>query len=245
MTQNITVVTAASSPKFHDGLFQFLESLHANAGTPFHCIVYDLGLDDMVCLTLRIKWPKVELRKFDFSKYPEYYNVKVQAGQYAWKPAILHEVASGLSGGILLWCDSFNKVVHPLTHIISVTSTKQIYTPISSGNIKKWTHPGMLHYMHLPLDHSILQYPNRNGALVSFSLDTDGTKSFIEKWATLANIRECIAPEGSDRSNHRQDQSLLTLLYYDYVLKRNITPEDRYVSVSIHNYINGVCPHNY
>ena len=40
-----------------------------------------------------------------------------------------------------------------------------------------------------------------------------------KKWAYYSKQRECISPDGSDRSNHRQDQSLLSILFY---LDKNI-----------------------
>lgn len=34
----------------------------------------------------------MELRTFDFSKYPRYFDITLEAGQYAWKPIIVLEV---------------------------------------------------------------------------------------------------------------------------------------------------------
>ena len=40
------------------------------------------------------------------------------------------------------------------------------------------------------------------------------TMKLIKEWAEYSQIEECIAPIGSNRFNHRQDQAVLTLLIY-------------------------------
>ena len=34
----------------------------------------------------------MELRTFDFSKYPQHFDITLEAGQYAWKPVIVLDV---------------------------------------------------------------------------------------------------------------------------------------------------------
>ena len=41
-----------------------------------------------------------------------------------------------------------------------------------------------------------------------------GVMPLIRQWRKCALTKECIAPEGSSRENHRQDQAVLTLLAY-------------------------------
>jgi hypothetical protein len=53
----------------------------------------------------------------------------------------------------------------------------------------------------------ILHY---NGAVVAF--DTKKTQHIIDEWYSCALNKDCIAPVGSNRSNHRQDQAILTYL---------------------------------
>ena len=43
-------------------------------------------------------------------------------------------------------------------------------------------------------------------------------REIIHKWKELALVKECIAPVGSNRSNHRQDQSILSILIYQSTL---------------------------
>jgi hypothetical protein len=57
----------------------------------------------------------------------------------------------------------------------------------------------------------------------------------VREWCECTLRRECIAPEGSDRSNHRQDQAVFTILYYKYQEKYNFIDIDYYIDLKIHN----------
>lgn len=50
---------------------------------------YDLGLTEAENEHLRCSFRTVVFRTFDYSRYPNYFNVKNQQGQYACKPVIL------------------------------------------------------------------------------------------------------------------------------------------------------------
>ena len=178
------------------------------------------------------------LRTFDYSKYPDYYNIKINAGEYAWKPAIIKEVMDEIQTGVLLWCDSGNLVVDNMTKIRNEILKRNIYSPISDGDIKKWTHPLTLKYfsdkkfVNLK-DKKFLSFKNRNGAILGFNLNNINIKNFINDYASCANTKECIAPEGSNRSNHRQDQAVFTVLYYKIMNSFDFV--NHYISLSIHN----------
>eukprot|EP01084_Bolivina_argentea_P155807 271510_1 len=57
---------------------------------------------------------------------------------------------------------------------------------------------------------------NRNGAIIAFDYDVQWVQQFVEDWKDCAMVKACIAPQGSSRANHRQDQAALTLLFYQY-----------------------------
>lgn len=54
-------------------------------------------------------------------------------------------------------------------------------------------------------------------------LDTNlfWVRDFIDEFYDLSTNKECISPVGSYCENHRQDQVLLTILYYKYKEKYN------------------------
>lgn len=51
-----------------------------------------------------------------------------------------------------------------------------------------------------------------NGAMVGFSNRNQAALDMLQAWADCSMVRQCIAPLGSSRENHRQDQAVLTLL---------------------------------
>ena len=59
-------------------------------------------------------------------------------------------------------------------------------------------------------DETLRALPMANGAIVGLQT----CSRLLWEWAQCASIKACIAPPGSSRGNHRQDQSALTLLLY-------------------------------
>ena len=51
-----------------------------------------------------------------------------------------------------------------------------------------------------------------NGAIVGFDRTSPAHMSMLAEWLRCASNVSCIAPPGSTRTNHRQDQAALTLL---------------------------------
>lgn len=207
-------------------------------------IVYNLGITDKNWEYIQADFPKCIFKVFDYSKYPSYYNIKINAGQYAWKPAIIKECldfissndnvsSSGGLNGILVWMDAGNLISNNLNELEETILKNNLYSPISSLNIKDLTHQTTLLYMKTPLE--FLFYTNRNGACVGFNTKTEWVKQFIVMWAKLASVRECIAPKGSSRKNHRQDQSVFTILYYFYQNEYKFRVINNYIGYSIHN----------
>jgi len=75
---------------------------------------------------------------------------------------------------------------------------------------------------------------NRNGACLGFNTKEDVVKGFITEFYNYSRIKKCIAPEGSSRKNHRQDQSIFTLLFYRYQMNHELYG-NKYNGYSIHN----------
>lgn len=226
----ITIITGASQ-NHSKSLKQFLETLQ-NISIPYQCYIYDLGLDEETLNSLKHLYPTFIHKTFDYSKYPDYFNIKINAGEYAWKPVIIEEVSKEVEG-IILWCDSGNKIVSSLENLYKIIEIQGIYSPTSSGDISRWTHPLTLQYFEINDSSILLDRQNRNGACLGFDTRKNEVKEFIENFSKLAKTKECIAPEGSSRLNHRQDQTVFTLLYYQFFEER-IT-ENNYISFTIHN----------
>lgn len=212
----LTIVTGASANHFKT-LCQFLINIvRTESQKETRVVVYDLGLS-----IEQSNWIKNTFGNdfvyeiFDYSKYPPHVNIKINAGEYAWKPIILHEVCTKY-GGHVVWCDSGTYFNGRQTRLRQVIDVEGFYTPSSQGTIRQWTHPGTLRFLNW---RGSLNLVNRTGGFVGVNCDCDWALKLVEDWKTLALIKDCIAPVGSHRGNHRQDQAVLTLLYYKYMQK--------------------------
>ncbi|MFC1681153.1 DUF1647 domain-containing protein [Pseudomonadota bacterium] len=207
--RNLSIVTGASSSHLKP-LLRLLFSLgvHEPLTTIF---VYDLGLQKEELQTIRKLFPSVHIRRFDYDLYPVYFNIKVNRGEYAWKPVIIYEVAKNATDYVI-WLDAGDLVVNPLHDIRALLDEHSFYSPGSSGTIRDWTHPGMIEA--LKLSSEFLDKPNRSGGLVSLDPRNYSAMELLERWRRCALDQNCIAPPGSSRSNHRQDQAALSILMY-------------------------------
>lgn len=181
-------------------------------------IVYDLGLHLEHLNELKTLFPNYIYKIFDYSKYPKYFNIRINAGEYAWKPTIIKEVCEKY-GNIVIWVDAGTLFTKSQDNLKRILNNDYIFTPLSCHTIEKWTHPKTLQYMNwdsLGLDLKLIP---RAGGFFGINYNISWCKEFVGEWARLAKIKECIAPEGSSRENHRQDQSILSILYYQYQKK--------------------------
>lgn len=204
------ILTACNSLHFRN-VCQFIYSYrkkreHLNSG--FIC--YDIGLTDSERSYLEATYPEVELRVFDFTHYPEF--VRPELMTYSWKPLIIAKTLHEKKGS-LLWMDSASIILKPLQPIWEAIGETGSYFPVSgTGTLAEWTHPATLQYLNVP--EKYYSYRNRCGCMCGFSYNNAPIRGMVDEWARLALIKECIKPEGANRANHRDDQSLLTILLY-------------------------------
>ncbi|KAK9762985.1 hypothetical protein K7432_010741 [Basidiobolus ranarum] len=215
-----TIVTAASENHwcplqgFLFSLKNTLDFLPANLKPQI--IVYDLGLNQGQRQELRNIRDNEglldQLVTFNYSMYPSFWNLKENRGEYAWKAGIISEVSKS-NPGIVLWMDSGNRVFpNFLVDIVDFIKKHGFYSPTSSGNVRKWTHPGLFDFFQDDFE-SYAEEVNCNGAFIGVDSNNPEVRdTLIEPFVECARNKECIAPEGSSRANHRQDQSVLTYL---------------------------------
>lgn len=231
----LTLITAANSGKYFNFLKQVLNNVievSNSKNIQIRIIVYNLGMNESEIKEIKV-FQYVTLENFNFRKYPEHVSLEKYYGHncsYAWKPIIIYDVCEKY-GGLVHWMDTRN-LYNDFNNLIKILKTEYIYSPISSGTIKKWTHPKCLEYMN---GWKYVNHRPRNGAIIGINYDIDWVKNFIKEWRDLALLKECICPDGSDRSNHRQDQSVLTILFYKYQGVYQFKNICHYVDLSIHN----------
>lgn len=232
---SLVVVTGASANHFkilqNDLLATLREHILADADFPFdvRVIFYDLDYKPWLQReheeTLADKYSYVEYRKFDYASYPPYFDINQNRGEYAWKPVIIEEVvleqrkAASHLKSLVYWLDAGIKILSnnrckKLTKDLEYATKNGIYTFASSGFLKKWTRNGTADF--LGLDEKIYNSISTrigSGSVVLIDANNDRiVNEIIQPWSKCAQARECIAPPGSSRKNHRQDQSALSVL---------------------------------
>lgn len=201
------VIATGADHSHAKSLVQLLESL-ARYEPETSVIVWDLGLthDDIETIKSANKLARIE--RFKFDEYPRHFRMEVNAGEYAWKPAIINETLHSGSSAVC-WMDAGNMLVSNLHWIRRVLNGNGFYSPDSTGLIRQWTHPSTIQYLHA--DKATVNQYNLNGACIAFA-NSPENKEFVERWLGCAMDKECIAPKGSSKANHRHDQSVLGIL---------------------------------
>ena len=61
-----------------------------------------------------------------------------------------------------------------------------------------------------------MKIKNLASGMIGFNSENNLAKIIVNEWFEASQNKDLIAPSGSNRSNHRQDQSLLTLISYKF-----------------------------
>ncbi|KAG5462250.1 MAG: hypothetical protein BJ554DRAFT_5449 [Olpidium bornovanus] len=205
---NKTIVSAVSKNHFV-ALLQLLNRIKTHEPKT-QVVVYDLGLTERLRQNIT-SWQNVQLRTFNFADFPDYFRLAGDTrGEYAWKPVIVFNVLQEF-GGLVLWLDSGNLIRRPLDRTWNDIAAAGAYSSRTPGEIRTWTHAGTLEYLKVPA--GLLGAGNCNGAMVGFNGNhARAVATVARRWRACAFKKACIAPEGSSRANHRQDQAALTII---------------------------------
>jgi len=177
-------------------------------------IIYDLGLELRHLTWLQgIKRYDAPLlvRPFHYARYPDYFDVRKSAGEYAWKPVIVEEVLQEFE--YTIWMDSGTFLDRTLEKLYRILTTDGFYSTQSGATMREWTHPKALEYFGVPENAPFLEEHPCFACFLGFYRPLS-LRSLVTPWAQCARIRSCIAPLGSHIYNHRQDQAALSILVF-------------------------------
>ncbi len=218
---NNTIVTSADAYYFRT-MCQFIYTFHSQKEYKnSKLICYDMGFDEEQLAyfeKLKTKVPNLSIRKFDFEAYPDFVGLEYKT--YSFKPIIVKEVFDESNGNVL-WLDSATILFKPLTYVWDEITKYSIYAPIGgSGTLKEWTVQETMDYMNAPKE----DYSKRNicGCMCGFGHQSTTVRLLVSEWERYSLIHECIKPQGAGRANHRDDQSLLTILLYKAQREENL-----------------------
>jgi hypothetical protein len=232
------LVTGASDNHYKSLINMILSFMkyHKNDSN-YVIVVYNLGIEQSLwerLLSIFNRYTNFVSEVFDYSLYPDYVNININAGEYAWKPIAIYDVFNKYKD-ITLWMDAGNILINRLDRINNIITQNNLYSGYSGNKdstILRWTHPKTIEYMgNICEGHDITVCQCRNGACVGFNYNTDYVRTFVEEYRNYALIKECIAPEGSSRANHRQDQSVFSIMFYKYYIMHQFdfsTDADKY-----------------
>ena len=198
--------------------------------------VYDLGgLDDDDRQAVREACPRAAVRRFDYAQYPAYFDITKNAGEYAWKATILY-AALRERRGVVMWLDAGCNLVGPLDAVRAEVRRAGLYSPVSNGRIEHWTHPETSRRLHTPREDRA-NVDNLSGGVVCADWAHPVARQLVCRWACLSARKAVIAPRGSSRDNHRQDQAVLTGLVADAQRAGRLAPDlvREMVNITVHN----------
>lgn len=178
--------------------------------------VYDLGWTDNERLEIQRArgFGRWTYRRFEYERYPAHYDIRVRCGEYAWKPAIVREVAGSTNARYLCWLDAGCKVTGDFSREIDIACRVGVYSSVTKGTLGEYTDHRTLEALGvLPEDYDVQM---RAACGLVFDLANVRALKIIRQWAAFAKVQEIIAPEGcSPAKKHRYDQSLYTALTRD------------------------------
>ena len=209
---NLVVVTGSDS-QFFSSAIQLLTSIRINEND-IKVIFYDLGLDLTQKKALTEAFPDVVYKKFDFDNYPSFFSERdghMKLGAYAWKSSIVYEVLLK-EKSLVLWLDAGNILNGNLNNIKVILQAIGFYSPYSAGKVEDWTHIETIKY--IKASSKDIKKSNLTGGLIGFNYDNKFSMNIARQWKELSEIKDCIAPRGSNRDNHRQDQSIISILFH-------------------------------
>lgn len=232
------IVVTGASDNHHRSLIQFIQSFVRFEKNSSKLLVYDLGLTvtnrRKVFSICQQKLSNFQLIVFDYAKYPRYVNITKNAGEYAWKSIIYHQVMESHKGEWIFWIDAGCMLTQSLDAERKWIQEVGWYSPWSSGCLQDWCHEGTLR--RLGVAQHLWRARNLSGGVLAIDSSRPILREIICRWRNLSVQKETIAPPGSSRKNHRQDQSLLTILMNQAIDKKKLKSScPSLLSLSLHH----------
>ncbi len=205
-------IITISDSYFFDALTNLLTSIHKYE-TKIEVVIIDIGLNEKQTVFLKNNF-NYKIKKFNFDKFPLFfkdYDLDGKLGSYAWKaPALFNEFYESEKN--IIYLDAGCELRKSLNFLKFIILKNGFYSPESSNNIEYWTHPHTLKIMKA--EKSLLRKRNFSSGIVGMVIDNKKNQKIIDEWAKFSRNKDVIAPKGSSRKNHRQDQSILNILVH-------------------------------
>jgi hypothetical protein len=168
----------------------------------------------------------------DFNKYPPHVR---NLQSYAFKSACFKEIIDDKNiNENMIWLDSATIVYENVNTLDKIIELNEIYSPYSAETIERYCHPSTISKM---LYDKGLHKTMRSGGCIGIKLSSSVGKNFLDDFINYCLDKDVIIPAGSTKGNHRQDQSVLSILYWEYQSCYNFNIIDSWNGCSFHNNI--------
>lgn len=193
--------------------------------------VYDLGLSELNLSKLKnLTNQQLNIKKFEYYNYPEHVNLSKYKGlfcSYAFKPIIIYNEATIFNNIPIIWLDcACNITIEILNRMIDSINSYGFYCPV--GNYEKTiesvelNHKQTLNLLGVSQYQHLNELQTRLSGVCGVNYEIFHGKSILDDWYKCSLNKEIIMPEGSSRNNHRQDQTVLSVLMMFREKKYNI-----------------------
>ena len=225
------VIISAADDSYINTIIDFIHCLPCDKSK---FILYYIGFNDNnlnLIFDLKDKY-NFKLKKFNYSDYPEHVDLKIYNGlycSYAFKPIIIYNEANEEynKNKILLWMDSANRFnINCINEIIKIVIIYGIYSPLSAH--KNTIESIELNNYQTVSYYSLTDYEHKNelesisANLIGINYASQTGSTILNQWYNDSLKREIIMPNNTNRNNHRQDQSVLSILMYLYEKQNNV-----------------------
>jgi len=201
------ILTAANKAYF-GALLNLVGSAHFWAEN-YTLTVYDLGLGERLCKEVQ-KWRNVTLVPlFLQSGIPQHCS---QIREYAWKPFVIEHALR--THQQVLWIDAGSDFRSPLSTIERLLQQNGYFLVQGQDqDMTQMSHSNTYEYLgHDKIDFKDKQHYSAN--LQAYAKDGPVFGKIVQAMQQAAGSQKCIAPTGSNISNHRFDQTVLSILAY-------------------------------
>jgi hypothetical protein len=241
--EKFVIITAADEQHY-----LYLESLINNYQKLYKklyfekLIVFDIGLN-FNQKNIISKKSFVDLRKFSFEEYPDYYSSRFsqhgyKIGGFAWKPEMI-SIVKNENINKIIWLDSACKFNRKIILFKLLTLQRGFASFNSTGVIKNWTHSNVIKELSIENEKKLLNSSNLLAGVVGFNFKNLDANNIHESWNALASKKNMIFPKNSSSSNHRHDQSLLSICYWRKTTKKLPTNSGLF-GITIQNWPNKI-----
>lgn len=225
------VIITGANDSYINTVIEFIQNYPVD---PSKLIIYDLGFNDNnldKILFLKNKY-NFSLKKFNFNDYPEHVDLNKYYGlycSYAFKPIILYNESNNPENKekIIIWMDSANRSNQShIFNICNLVKQQGIYSPISAnpGTIEavELNHHGIVDLYGITSQEHYNNLKSISANLVGVNYSSHAGCNILNKWYQDSLNRNLILPDGINRNNNRQDQTLLSIIIYLYEKEHNI-----------------------